>query len=61
MSVGFLCELVKRIGWMDSLEDGNFEMVVKVVFGGVSPDFEIVGDGLAVDCVEQRVKLSTNG
>ena len=36
-------------------------MVTKVVSLAVSADIKLVGNGLAVDCVEQRVQFPRNG
>lgn len=59
--VGFLDEFIERIGWVNALEDGDFEVVVEIIFHGVRPDLEVLGNGLAVDCVKQRVECGSNG
>jgi hypothetical protein len=39
----------------------DFEVVVEFMFLAVLADIELVGDGLAVDCVEQRVHCAGYG
>lgn len=53
--LGKFSERVRRI---DSLEDADLEMVLKVVLIRVGADIELLGDELAVDFVEQRVKFA---
>jgi hypothetical protein len=53
--LGKFSERGRRI---DSFEDADLEMVLKIVFIGVGADIELIGDELAVDCIEQRVKFT---
>ena len=56
------CPQVRRGNSMDQcLAGGDFDVVVEVVRFAMLADIELVGNGLAVDCVEQRVQLSRNG
>jgi len=48
----------ERVSGIDSLEYADLEMIFKVVLVGVGADSKLVGNGLAVDFVEQRVKLT---
>ena len=54
--VGFSC--VRKFGkgtrWIKAFADGDSNVVVEVVSLAVSADLELVGNGLAVDCVEQE-------
>jgi hypothetical protein len=52
--LGKFSERVRRV---DSLEDADLEMVLKIVFVRVGADIELIGNKLAVDFVEQRVKF----
>src|SRR5699024_240050 len=47
----------KRVRWIDSFEDADLKVILKVVLVRVGADIELIGDALAVDCVEQRVKF----
>jgi hypothetical protein len=50
-------ELCKRTGRIEALTNSDLDVVREVVFVGMDADSELVGNGLAVDCVEQRVQF----
>ena len=47
----------KRVRSIDSFEDADLKVVLKIVLIRVGANIELIGDTLAVDCVEQRVKF----
>jgi hypothetical protein len=50
-------EFGKRTGRIETLTNSDLDMVREAVFVGVDADSELVSNGIAVDCVEQRVQF----
>jgi len=56
----FLSQFIKRVRWVDPLENADFEVVIEVVLLAVCTNPEFLSNGLAVDFVEQRVQVLGN-
>lgn len=60
VSLSFVRKFGEGTWWIKSFADGDHEVVVKVVTLAVFADIELVGSGLAVDYVGQRVQFPRN-